>query len=120
MPKKSRIWDFRYFLLGIFGDFLGIYSRFSNSDPDPRDFGIFEIIALGIFSGFFRDFNIPIPTPGISGFFEQAIPKPTLIYNIYGRIEFLKVLYLSIVIFHFSSDTERSLSISSRINFVLP
>ena len=33
-------------------------------NPDPRDFGIFG----NFHSGFFRDFEIPIPILGISGF----------------------------------------------------
>ena len=48
-----------------------IFSSFSNSDPDPRDFGIFQ-------SGFFRDFKIPILIPEVSRFsefFDLALNK---------------------------------------------
>ena len=68
--KKSRsrspgFQDFRDFVLGIF-------SRFSNPDPDPRDFEIFGIFHLG----FSRDFQILIPgISGFSGFFDLAQNK---------------------------------------------
>ena len=59
-------------------------------NPDPRDFGISGIFHsgffqdfLGIFSGFFKGFKIPVPIPGIlrfSGFFlrnfQISIPFP--------------------------------------------
>ena len=66
--KNSRSPDFHFPnpIPGISGfsefftrDFFGIFQKFQNPDPDHRDFGFF-------LSGFFRDFQIPIPIPGIS------------------------------------------------------
>ena len=82
---SARFWYFRYFAFGIFSGFFrdfhipipipGIsevsgfitrdFPRFSNPDPDLRDFSIFGILH----SGFFQDFQIPIPIPGILGIF---------------------------------------------------
>ena len=83
--KSPGFWDFRDFLLGIFSGFC---------NPDPWDFGIFGIFHLR----FFRDFEIPIPIPGISGFFGvcnraffgvfRGLKIPIPIPGIFGFSEF--------------------------------
>lgn len=83
--QSKTLLDFRDFSFEIFKSrfrsprfrnfSFGIFSGFSNPDPDPQDFGIFEIFLSG-FSGFFRDFKMSIPIPGLSrfsGFFDLKI-----------------------------------------------
>ena len=59
--------DFRDFTLEIFSGFFELSKSRSRSlgfRPDPWDFWIFGILH----TGFFWAFEIPIPTPGVSGF----------------------------------------------------
>ena len=63
--------------MGISG-FSGFSTRdfreFSNSDSDPRDFGILEIFQMGVFRDFFELSNPDPRDFGIFGIFQSS-PK---------------------------------------------
>ena len=68
------------------------WANFDWSRLRPKILSLFEVTFsrdfwLEIFLRFFRAFQIPIPIPGISGFFDLAqiknpIPKPTLVIDL--------------------------------------
>ena len=53
--------------------FFGIFSRFSNSDPDPRDFGIFGILHSGFFRDFLEVLKSRSRSPGFRAFRDFSI-----------------------------------------------
>ena len=101
-PGRVILSPQRWLFVGIFRDFLGIFSRFSNPNPDPRNFGICGFLLSEFFEGFisrsrspgfrdFRDFLLEIFS-GFSGFSdlvqnknpdpESRNPELNIIYNI--------------------------------------
>ena len=99
---------FLYF--GIFGifhsgfftrDFFGIFPGFSNSDPDPRDVGIFEISLSRFFRDFLR-FSYPDPdSPDfeIFGIFHLGFFRDFEIFGIFRSSIFLIVFFRTKVLY---------------------